>query len=155
MTIASGFHLFPFRTEKLSLITPMVLRNSGRVGSRRFFQRVHPLGSEDTRGWLVFGYKQYPLIIFLSASSHILLTQSSFFRFYHNSMFDVLSDCLSLPSSEKMKREDKCVGIVITFTFGRFFSRLRTVFFLFSLFLSDWILYFWRESDEKHLDIII
>ncbi|MFK2045805.1 hypothetical protein ACIXHM_17765, partial [Bacteroides fragilis] len=24
-------------TEKLSLITPMVLRNSGRVGSRRFF----------------------------------------------------------------------------------------------------------------------
>ncbi|MFK1910182.1 hypothetical protein ACIXCZ_20750, partial [Bacteroides fragilis] len=25
------------RTEKLSLITPMVLRNSGRVGSRRFF----------------------------------------------------------------------------------------------------------------------
>uniref|UniRef100_UPI00189D2B80 hypothetical protein n=1 Tax=Bacteroides nordii TaxID=291645 RepID=UPI00189D2B80 len=25
-----------FRTEKLSLITPMVLRNSGRVGSRRF-----------------------------------------------------------------------------------------------------------------------
>ena len=31
-----GDHLFPFRTEKLSPITPMVLRNSGRVGSRRF-----------------------------------------------------------------------------------------------------------------------
>ena len=36
MTIAPGFHLFPFRTEKLSPVTPMVLRNSGRVGSRRF-----------------------------------------------------------------------------------------------------------------------
>ena len=36
VAIAQGFHLFPFRTEKLSLITPMVLRNSGRVGSRRF-----------------------------------------------------------------------------------------------------------------------
>jgi hypothetical protein len=31
------FYLFPFRTEKLSPVTPMVLRNSGRVGSRRFF----------------------------------------------------------------------------------------------------------------------
>ena len=40
MTIAPGFHLFPFRTEKLSPVTPMVLRNSGRVGSRRFFSRV-------------------------------------------------------------------------------------------------------------------
>ena len=36
VAIAQGFHLFPFRTEKLSLVTPMVLRNSGRVGSRRF-----------------------------------------------------------------------------------------------------------------------
>ena len=34
--MARGIHLFPFRTEKLSLVTPMVLRNSGRVGSRRF-----------------------------------------------------------------------------------------------------------------------
>nr|DAO28296.1 MAG TPA: hypothetical protein [Caudoviricetes sp.] len=32
--IARGFHLFPFRTEKLSLVTPMVLRNCGRVGNR-------------------------------------------------------------------------------------------------------------------------
>ena len=40
MTIAPGFHLFPFRTEKLSPVTPMVLRNSGRVGSRRFFSRA-------------------------------------------------------------------------------------------------------------------
>ncbi len=36
VVIARGFHLFPFRTEKLSLVTPMVLRNSGRVGSRLF-----------------------------------------------------------------------------------------------------------------------
>ena len=36
VTIALRFHLFPFRTEKLSSVTPMVLRNSGRVGSRRF-----------------------------------------------------------------------------------------------------------------------
>ena len=35
--LAEGFHLFPFRTQKLSLHTPMVLdwRRSGRVGSRR------------------------------------------------------------------------------------------------------------------------
>lgn len=36
VVIASGFHLYPYRTEKLSLTTPMVLRKSGRVGSRRF-----------------------------------------------------------------------------------------------------------------------
>ena len=35
VAIASGFHLFPFRTEKLSPSTPMVLPNGGRVGSRR------------------------------------------------------------------------------------------------------------------------
>ena len=39
MVIARGIHLFPFRTEKLSPVTPMVLRNSGRVGSRRFGER--------------------------------------------------------------------------------------------------------------------
>ena len=35
--LAEGFHLFPFRTQKLSLHTPMVLdwKRSGRVGSRR------------------------------------------------------------------------------------------------------------------------
>ena len=35
VAIAQGCHLFPFRTEKLSLVTPMVLRHSGRVGSCR------------------------------------------------------------------------------------------------------------------------
>ena len=34
--IALGIHLFPFRTEKLSPTTSMVLRKSGRVDSRRF-----------------------------------------------------------------------------------------------------------------------
>ena len=44
------FHLFPFRTEKLSSLTPMVLRFSrGRVGSRLF----KPI----RKGWLFcFGY---------------------------------------------------------------------------------------------------
>ena len=45
VVIARGIHLFPFRTEKLSLVTPMVLRNSGRVGSRRFRRR----GSQSKR----------------------------------------------------------------------------------------------------------
>ena len=40
VAIARGIHLFPFRTEKLSLVTPMVLRNSGRVGSRRLEKGV-------------------------------------------------------------------------------------------------------------------
>ena len=33
--IASGFHLFPFRTEKLSPSAPMVLQTRGRVGRRQ------------------------------------------------------------------------------------------------------------------------
>src|ERR1700733_14228105 len=37
--IAKGRHLFPFRTEQLSLSAPMVLGGQppGRVGRRRFF----------------------------------------------------------------------------------------------------------------------
>ena len=54
VTIALRFHLFPFRTEKLSSVTPMVLRNSGRVGSRRF-QREAP-ASEDAGAFLFWGY---------------------------------------------------------------------------------------------------
>ena len=53
MTIALRFHLFPFRTEKLSSVTPMVLRNSGRVGSRRFFRERSPCIGR-CRGFLVF-----------------------------------------------------------------------------------------------------
>ena len=40
----AGFHLFPFRTEKLSPPAPMVLHTRGRVGSRRLFFRK-PLGA--------------------------------------------------------------------------------------------------------------
>ena len=38
VAIVTGFHLFPFRTEKLSPSAPMVLHTRGRVGSRRFQQ---------------------------------------------------------------------------------------------------------------------
>ena len=38
VAIVAGFHLFPFRTEKLSPPAPMVLHTRGRVGSRRFQQ---------------------------------------------------------------------------------------------------------------------
>ena len=36
VAMVAGFHLFPFRTEKLSPPAPMVLHTRGRVGSRRF-----------------------------------------------------------------------------------------------------------------------
>ena len=41
MTMAKGIHLFPYRTQKLSLSAPMVLgwRRPGRVGRRRIPQR--------------------------------------------------------------------------------------------------------------------
>ena len=42
VAIVPGFHLFPFRTEKLSPAAPMVLRDSGRVGSRRFYSSEGP-----------------------------------------------------------------------------------------------------------------
>ena len=45
--IASGFHLFPFRTEQLSPPAPMVLRISGRVGRCHFFYRVSVLYDRD------------------------------------------------------------------------------------------------------------
>ena len=40
VVIATGPHLFPFRTEKLSPLAPMVLRNSGRVGRRQLLERA-------------------------------------------------------------------------------------------------------------------
>ena len=62
MTIALRFHLFPFRTEKLSSVTPMVLRNSGRVGSRRFLEREAPV-SEDAGAFLFSGLFCLPCLI--------------------------------------------------------------------------------------------
>ena len=61
VTIARRFHLFPFRTEKLSSVTPMVLRNSGRVGSRRFLERSPCIGR--CRGFLVLGLFCLPCLI--------------------------------------------------------------------------------------------
>ena len=36
-----GIHLFPFRTEKLSPIVPMVLPSGVRVGNRHFREESH------------------------------------------------------------------------------------------------------------------
>ena len=58
VTIALGFHLFPFRTEKLSLVTPMVLRNSGRVGSRRFFPSLR-FSIESEAFFMHFCFQQF------------------------------------------------------------------------------------------------
>lgn len=38
-----GDHLFPFRTESLSPIAPMVLVNPGRVGRRQTFIKAPPI----------------------------------------------------------------------------------------------------------------
>ena len=45
--MAQGFHLFPSRTEKLSLVTLMVLLNSGRVGRCLLF--ISPVIFIDNR----------------------------------------------------------------------------------------------------------
>ena len=46
VAIARGKHLFPFRTEQLSLSAPMVLgsQEPGRVGRRRFNVEQPPFG---------------------------------------------------------------------------------------------------------------
>ena len=46
VVMALGIHLYPSRTEQLSPMAPMVLRKSGRVGSRRFLKKEKlPTGS--------------------------------------------------------------------------------------------------------------
>ena len=45
VAIVAGFHLFPFRTEKLSPFTPMVLRK-WESRSLPFFERASGLESE-------------------------------------------------------------------------------------------------------------
>ena len=40
VVIALWFHLFPFRTEKLSTVAPMVLHTRGRVGRRHFHESL-------------------------------------------------------------------------------------------------------------------
>ena len=65
VVIATGFHLFPFRTEKLSPTAPMVLHTRGRVGRRHF---TKALSSIWTRGFFVFlhllFFIPYPLFLF-------------------------------------------------------------------------------------------
>ena len=53
VVIVAGFHLFPFRTEKLSPPAPMVLHTRGRVGSRRFLVGSPSRGI--SRGFLFMG----------------------------------------------------------------------------------------------------
>ena len=65
VAIAQGFHLFPFRTEKLSLVTPMVLRHSGRVGSRRL---IETSGLEEVpEAFFVYARVKCGLYCFFSA----------------------------------------------------------------------------------------
>ena len=61
VVIATGFHLFPFRTEKLSPTAPMVLHTRGRVGRRHF---TKALSSIWTRGFFcstLADFIPYPL----------------------------------------------------------------------------------------------
>ena len=53
VALARGKHLFPFRTEQLSLSAPMVLgsQGPGRVGRRRFFSHT----SRPPGGWWRLG----------------------------------------------------------------------------------------------------
>ena len=66
VAIAPGFHLFPFRTEKLSPVTPMVLRNSGRVGSCRFIESPFRVIGRDS----LFCYVAFPSLPLPPSSLH-------------------------------------------------------------------------------------
>ena len=72
MVIVLGIHLFPFRTEKLSPIAPMVLRNSGRVGSRHLLKRHL---SSQRLTWV-------PLLLFYCIAALPLFSMSIFCRTY-------------------------------------------------------------------------
>ena len=80
MVIALGFHLFPFRTEKLSPITPMVLRKSGRVGSRRFRKR------RDSVPKGIGTFFVYKL--------SIVIVKTRFSRFFVGTIFILVKYCL-------------------------------------------------------------
>ncbi|MFK2291611.1 hypothetical protein ACIXLU_11225, partial [Bacteroides fragilis] len=86
------------RTEKLSLITPMVLRNSGRVGSRRFFRWFIPFGRKtggDDLFYAIPCLTRIPDHLFLS-SSGIFQIQPSVFRLQYLYSPIELSDYLFL-----------------------------------------------------------
>src|SRR2546423_5931092 len=56
VVIGAGSHPFPFRTRKLSLLPPMVLRGKlrGRVGHCRDYLRESPRSSDDDGGLFFF-----------------------------------------------------------------------------------------------------
>ena len=64
----SGFHLFPFRTEKLSPSAPMVLHTRGRVGSRRFFKKRSPLENVPKDSFVVYYWCPVNIMLKLSAT---------------------------------------------------------------------------------------
>ncbi|MFK2400523.1 hypothetical protein ACIXMQ_21970, partial [Bacteroides fragilis] len=85
-------------TEKLSLITPMVLRNSGRVGSRRFFRWFIPFGRKiggDDLFYTIPCLTRIPDHLFLG-SSGIFQIQPSVFRLQYLYSPIELSDYLFL-----------------------------------------------------------
>ena len=61
VVIVEGKHLFPFRTQQLSPLTPMVLpwRRGGRAGNRRvlFFRRFFRTRSRHASGLRVRGLR--------------------------------------------------------------------------------------------------
>ena len=77
VTMAKGIHLFPYRTQKLSLSAPMVLgwRRPGRVGRCRIpWKKDSPL-----TGWVLFSFhlqRSYSLVV--SDERPTLLWRSTF-----------------------------------------------------------------------------
>ena len=89
MVIVVRFHLFPFRTEKLSSLTPMVLHLScGRVGSRLF--KVRPYG-------LTFCFPRFPAALVFAPFLLI-----SFPR--------IATTTTPFTESVPLRREDDCEG---------------------------------------------
>ena len=74
MFIATGFHLFPSRTEKLSPLAPMVLQKCGRVGRRQ------PLKDRNSSEFLSFFFAlNFTGLRFLSGVEGIPLGVRLFF----------------------------------------------------------------------------
>ncbi len=85
--IASGIHLFPFRTEKLSPKAPMVLPEiGGRVGSCLFYMS---LGSNEPRLFFALSspvsslIPSFPLIYILDSSTKIPFPSSHFIVLFY------------------------------------------------------------------------
>ena len=94
VVIASGLHLYPFRTEKLNLTTPMVLRNSGRVGSCRIIKKKG--GEREGRKVSFSSF----LLFFVPCRPrrHPLLPFPSSLRTFRALLFHLLLPCLARES---------------------------------------------------------